>query len=332
MRSVNSRLIAFFAGAATVIEWTTKRNPAHRIVRRRWKWEYGAPSACSFPSTVVSVAVPDFIETNHLGRMDSAESGSLRARVLVPNGEEYFDPRHYIGSILEDLDQPVNAMKKEVVQRGRVKILPDEVLENVMSFLNGTDLARSGEVCRTWKRIASQDHLWQAICIKEWSTLDVDHHLAQILCDRVPRNVSSCWRKIFELITKHHARWNFDLYRGGGIRCSLIGHKILGRDLNNVIFPDEVNISHRGPQTCLHKHTRHDDAMFYLEPATANEHENFNNTIEYLRSRERVGLSFVGALRFIFIPPSHFARSQIGYRGDSLLCSVRDLRNLPPSS
>jgi hypothetical protein len=44
--------------------------------------------------------------------------------------------------------------------------LPEEILISIFSWLNVSDLCRAGAVCKLWRRVSQDDHLWRQVYFK----------------------------------------------------------------------------------------------------------------------------------------------------------------------
>lgn len=233
----------------------------------------------------------------------------------------------------EAIQAASKAHKAEVVAGRRkpsecFKLIPDELAKHIFGFLDGKHLARAREVCRRWNDFACEEPLWRTLCLKRWKALETDKDLWKLIDKEVDPEGPNHWRKIYPKVSRS-SQWKCRLQKTGRFICNLVAHQISGTPLvgglpNILVVERRFNILH------LQTFVRPDASILYFEPEEESDRSGFDDFIEYLNKRTRAGLALEGQLRFIFIPPCDYTRTQVEYQGRSLLGVVQHAYPLVP--
>lgn len=233
----------------------------------------------------------------------------------------------------EAIELASKSHKAEVVAGRRkpsecFKRIPDELAKHIFGFLDGKHLARAREVCRRWNDFACEEPLWRTLCLKRWKALETDKDLWKLIDKEVDPDGPNRWRKIYPKVSKS-SQWKCRLQKTGRFICNLVAHQISGTPLvgglpNVLVVERRFNILH------LQTFVRPDASILYFEPEEETDRSGFDDFIEYLNKRTRAGLALEGQLRFIFIPPCDYTRTQVEYQGRSLLGVVQNAYPLVP--
>lgn len=203
------------------------------------------------------------------------------------------------------------------------KALPDELSKHIFSFLDGKHLAMAREVHPKWNEFACEEHLWRALCLSRWRSLETDQDLWKLIDKNVAVDAPQRWRKIYPTINKH-AQWPCRLQKTGRFICNLIAHQISGAPLGPNGLPKILVVERRFNILHLQTFVLPDASVLYFEPEQDSDRAGFNDFIEYLTKRTRAGLALEDQRRFIFIPPCDYTRTHVGYAGLSLLGVVQN--------
>lgn len=213
----------------------------------------------------------------------------------------------------------VAALRKKPNQFFRT--IPDDLAKHIFGFLDGHNLARAREVCRRWNEFASEEPLWKELCLKKWRSLDTDRDLWKLIDKNVDVNGPHRWRQIFPKVNRS-LQWNCRLQKTGRFICNLVAHHISGAPLDGI--PNILVVERRFNILHLQTFVRPESSVLYFEPEAESDRSGFMDFIEYLNKRTRAGLALDGQLRFIFIPPCEYTRTQVEYLGGSLLGVVQN--------
>jgi hypothetical protein len=202
------------------------------------------------------------------------------------------------------------------------RAMPDELAKHIFSFLDDKHLAVAREVCRKWNEFGCEEHLWKALCIKRWRSLDTDAELWKLIDKNVPIDSPTRWRSIYPTISSR-AQWPCRLQKTGRFICNLVAHHISGAPLGPSGLPKILVVERRFNILHLQTFVLPDASVLYFEPEQESDRAGFADFIEYLTKRTRAGLALEDERRFIFIPPCDYTNTHVGYGGQSLLGVVQ---------
>ncbi|EME31106.1 F-box family [Galdieria sulphuraria] len=209
-------------------------------------------------------------------------------------------------------------------------LLPDEILKQILSFLDGPDLARARKVCRKWNNLANDSNLWKELCIRKWRTLEMDVHAWKLFRGYNWRpGESFCWQHLYPFLYRQKSV-RCRLQKTGRFICYLIAHQYDGTPLGATDLPQTLIVERRFNVSHLENFVLQDSARVYFEPETEMDSDGYNAFIDYLIQRNRAGLALEGDRRIIFIPPCEYSRNVLGYNGNGLLGIVQ--HSYPPLS
>lgn len=264
----------------------------------------------------------------------------IASKPSLQNGSASF-VRDYLRTMLlanshaaeEAIQAASKAHKAEVVAGRRkpsqcFKLIPDELAKHIFGFLDGKHLARAREVCRRWNDFACEEPLWRSLCLSRWKALETDKDLWKLIDKDVDPEGPNRWRKIFPKVSCS-SQWKCRLQKTGRFICNLVAHQISGTPLVGGL-PEILVVERRFNILHLQTFVRPDASILYFEPEEESDRSGFDDFIEYLNKRTRAGLALEGQLRFIFIPPCDYTRTQVEYQGRSLLGVVQHAYPLVP--
>jgi len=99
-----------------------------------------------------------------------------RNRFIAKLYKKLYVPQIHLLSSLLELESGYPSNRRDILQW-----LPMEIAHKILSYLDPISLCRSSQVCRAWKRLASDEHLWKLrvdadcywwISTKEWQQLE----------------------------------------------------------------------------------------------------------------------------------------------------------------
>ncbi|KAK4526457.1 hypothetical protein GAYE_SCF24G4373 [Galdieria yellowstonensis] len=213
---------------------------------------------------------------------------------------------------------------------GPFNLLPDEILKQILSCLDGPDLARARKVCRKWNNLGSDDNLWKELCLRKWRTLEKDVHAWKLFQGNDWRLVESfCWQRLYPFLY-HQKSFRCRLQKTGRFICYLVAHQYDGTPLGSSDLPQTLIVERRFNVSHLENFVLQDAARVYFEPETEMDSDGYYAFIDYLVHRNRAGLALEGDRRIIFIPPCDYSRNVLGYDGNGLLGIVQ--HSYPPLS
>lgn len=189
--------------------------------------------------------------------------------------------------------------------------IPEELTKLVFGNLDGHDLARVREVCRSWHFIASQEALWKTICVREWQALETDAHLLRIY------SKEQSWRKVYPKIYDTQ-QFSFTLKKNTKFICRINARNITGHHLVQSL-PETIQVTRRFNDQHLQTFILPDADFFYFEPKTEADEDGYQGFIEYLQKRRRAGLALIEHARVIFICPGEYLRSNLLYEGNRII-------------
>lgn len=202
--------------------------------------------------------------------------------------------------------------------------LPDALAQTVFSFLDGPELSRMHGVCRRWRELASDAHLWKALTLRHWRALEHDEHVWKFVDASLEDGDDQKWRLVYPTVSTR-ARWTCRLQKTGKFICNLVAHHIAGATLGDDGLPSVLVVERRFNIHHLKNFVVPNASVLYFEPETDADAAGFHDFIEYLIKRTRAGLALEEQppqRRFIFIPPCEFS-TELGYAGPSLLGVVQ---------
>ncbi|KAA8498476.1 hypothetical protein FVE85_6061 [Porphyridium purpureum] len=205
--------------------------------------------------------------------------------------------------------------------------LPEDTLRHVFGFLDAASLVSAAQVCSSWKELGYDHHYWRALCLKKWRALEYDEELWKLITrHELALNLSSNdrWRKVYPLILNKRS-WTIRLQKTGRFVCNIHAHQLCGRPLSNHSMPDTLIVERRFNVLHLEAFVLPESPVLYFEPETPEDHDGFVDFIEYLTKRTRAGLALDEHRRFIFIPPCEYSRTNLDYKGVSMLGIVQHL-------
>ena len=202
--------------------------------------------------------------------------------------------------------------------------IPNKVAKHIFGFLDGCSLARAREVCRRWNEVASEESLWRALCLKRWRSLETDPEVWKLIDKDYNSNTPNRWRTIYPKVSKK-PQWTCRLQKTGRFICNLVAHQISGDPLGDAGHPEILTVERRLNILHLQTFVLPRASVLYFEPESESDKVGFDDFIEYLDKRTRAGLALQDQRRFIFIPPCDYTRSQLEYKGRSLLGVVQDV-------
>lgn len=202
--------------------------------------------------------------------------------------------------------------------------LPDALAQTVFSFLDGPELARMHGVCRRWRELASDAHLWKALTLRHWRALEHDEHVWKFVDPTLEDGDDQKWRLVYPTVSTR-ARWTCRLQKTGKFICNLVAHHIAGATLGEDGLPSVLVVERRFNIHHLKNFVVPNASVLYFEPETDGDAAGFHDFIDYLIKRTRAGLALEEQppqRRFIFIPPCEYSH-ELGYAGPSLLGVVQ---------
>ncbi|GAB0496632.1 hypothetical protein MMPV_007945 [Pyropia vietnamensis] len=202
--------------------------------------------------------------------------------------------------------------------------LPDALAQTVFSFLDGRELARMHGVCRRWRELASDAHLWKALTLRHWRALEHDEHVWKFVDSSLEDGDDQKWRLVYPAVSTR-ARWTCRLQKTGKFICNLVAHHIAGAALGEDGLPPVLVVERRFNIHHLKNFVVPNASVLYFEPETDGDAAGFHDFIDYLIKRTRAGLALEEQppqRRFIFIPPCEYSH-EMGYAGPSLLGVVQ---------
>ena len=226
--------------------------------------------------------------------------------------------------------QSTEAAHKADIAAGRKKreqcfnSIPDEIAKHIFGFLDGRNLARAREVCRKWNEFASEEPLWRELCLKRWRSLETDPEVWKLIDKNLSSDTPNRWRTIYPKVSKK-PQWTCRLQKTGRFICNLVAHQISGDPLGDAGLPEILIVERRFNILHLQTFVLPRASVLYFEPESESDKVGFDDFIEYLDKRTRAGLALQDQRRFIFIPPCDYTRSQLEYKGRSLLGVVQDV-------
>eukprot|EP00871_Galdieria_phlegrea_P002225 jgi/Galph1/3002/GphlegSOOS_G1679.1 len=239
-------------------------------------------------------------------------------------------PRLQIGMLVDGEHRPVCPHCAEYLNTSTFNIIPDEILKQVLSFLDAPDLARARQVCRKWCTFASDDMLWKEFCLRKCRSLEFDTSTWKLFqeLDLRPGN-PKCWQRLYPFL---HARKSVRcrLQKTGRFICYLIAHQFGGSPLGPFDLPNTLIVERRFSVSNLENFILQESAKIYFEPETEVDEDGYHAFIDYLIQRNRAGLAIEGDRRIIFIPPCDYTRNTFGYDGAGMVGIVQ--RSYPPLS
>jgi len=200
--------------------------------------------------------------------------------------------------------------------------LPREISKHIFSFLDGKNLARVRQVCKSWEAFANDEQVWKKLCLKEWRSLSTDAAAWRLVDSTVSLNDEHKWRKIYPSLVNNR-RWRCRLQKTGRFICHMIAHQVAGAPLSESSMPETLVVERRFNILHLQTFVLPDAAVLYFEPESEKDRPGFEDFIDYLTKRTRAGLALDDQRRFIFIPPCDYSREHLDYSGTSLLGVVQ---------
>lgn len=113
--------------------------------------------------------------------------------------------------------------------------VPEDLSKNIFSFLDGQDLARAREVYKRWNKLASEERLWEALCLKKWQALKSNEPLLGLISQNVAHGAPYRWRLIYPVV-QSLPQWSCRLHRMARVSCNLIVHQIAGPTIVKLAF------------------------------------------------------------------------------------------------
>ncbi|KAK4536290.1 hypothetical protein CDCA_CDCA08G2315 [Cyanidium caldarium] len=216
--------------------------------------------------------------------------------------------------------------------------LPDDLIRRLFVFMSGPQLGRVRGVCRKWRDFASDEKLWQRLCLENWRALDKDEQLWDLLLRRQQAHEGggdiddespskrlppeARWRTIYPAI-RNVPQWSCRLQKTGRFICRLVAHQIGGPLMDEENMPYVLIVERRFNLSHLEAFVLREAAVFYFEPERKDDEEGYQGFIDYLIQRTRAGLALDEDRRIIFIPPCDYSQHTLKYAGSGLLGVVQ---------
>lgn len=201
--------------------------------------------------------------------------------------------------------------------------MPEEVERHIFRFFQGETLLNVREVCKKWHALASDEDLWERICVQYIISLRSDSAVWPLITSRVAPDDPARWRKLYPYVSALPVQFS-TLQMSGKIMCKVRtfhvrGNHMLDGEVHNVLkVSRKFNVSQL-PHWILPNAT-----LMYVEPVREGYRNGFNSFIKYLKSRQCAGLAIHGERRYILIPACHYVRTILGYAGDGIVCVIQE--------
>lgn len=181
------------------------------------------------------------------------------------------------------------------------------IVTRVFSYLDGEQLAKAREVCKTWNKLATDEGLWKPLCVKNWKSLEVDERLWQCITRDIAQDSPTRWREMYRLI-HDLPPWKARLHKNSKYVCNLVVHPIPDSDFlggrppqpqSSMIFESNYDIAHLPtfdipvPQ----------NVAVHFEPEQECDRDAFNDFIRYLRGKIRAEVPLERQRCFLMFHP-----------------------------
>ncbi|KAL0478268.1 Hsp70-Hsp90 organizing protein [Acrasis kona] len=130
-----------------------------------------------------------------LGKYEDAISSFNNSKRLLPEN---------IYSLHEPLDASINICKQSLVEIGQIRInflliIPNEVINYILEYLDATSLLRCIEVCSTLHTFANKETLFEPLCHLQWKGKLKTKHT-------IPFELDHTWKNTFFECQKYSKR------------------------------------------------------------------------------------------------------------------------------
>ena len=136
---------------------------------------------------------------------------------------------------------------------------------------------------------------------------------------------ADAWMYLYDYLVALPA-WKCRLVKSGKTLCMLIVHNVAGRRLAADEMKETLMVERRFPIAQLPQFVTLEDAsasVLYMQPATPADQPGYDAFIEYLTTRDRVGLGVDRDRRIFYVPPCDYASQNLSYSGRGLLGLVQ---------
>lgn len=199
-----------------------------------------------------------------------------------------------------------------------------DILHHVFGFLDGEELAKAREVCKTWNKLAADEDLWKVWCVKNWESLQSDEELWRFIARDIALNSPNRWRKTYPLV-RDLPQWASQLLKNGKYVCNLRGHPIpesryLGSGVRGIFeIPDPYYFISHLPTLDIPG-----EVALHFEPEQECDRDGFNEYVQHLRTQSQIipEVSEKQQRSFMILPRAGGASSLTAMENQSLVLFV----------
>eukprot|EP00293_Proteomonas_sulcata_P013303 CAMPEP_0184299952 /NCGR_PEP_ID=MMETSP1049-20130417/10464_1 /TAXON_ID=77928 /ORGANISM="Proteomonas sulcata, Strain CCMP704" /LENGTH=171 /DNA_ID=CAMNT_0026610539 /DNA_START=99 /DNA_END=614 /DNA_ORIENTATION=+ len=129
---------------------------------------------------------------------------------------------------------------------GGLNMLTDRILLQIFSHLEGPILAQIAGQPTRFGRLASTEDLWRCLVLKQWSSLETDDCLWQLLDPDWTPPADKSWKRMYPVVAEVPS-FPCTLMKSGRAMCSMVFHNFAGFRISEEIISSTLVVERRFP-------------------------------------------------------------------------------------